>query len=278
MPVINYTSRLVGRALCILPFALALACKGKETGNVESAQTWSPAKLTSVQGVPASEIEAAMQRKLGGERPVKIDDDQWGHTERLYKLYGNNPLWLSDDGLHEARTKALTDALLAANADGMRMADYPIGPLATAIAAVKQSDKPTAEQLATVDVILTASFVALGEDLLTGQIDPRTVSQNWHVDPEEENVDSALVRNLRFEALDKALATMRPTDADYAGLSRELQRYRGIVAKGGWQPIPATDNIKPGEMTTRSLAPSLFTNPGTPSTSTARSERKPSSR
>jgi len=258
MPVINYTSRLVGRALCILPLALALACKGKDTGgNVESAQTWSPAKLTSVQGVPASEIESAMQRKLGGERPVKIDDDQWGHTERLYKLYGNNPLWLSADGLHETRTRALTDALLAANADGMRMADYPIGPLATAIAAVKQSDKPTAEQLATVDVILTASFVALGEDLLTGQIDPRTVSQNWHVDPEEENVDSALVRNLRFEALDKALATMRPTDADYAGLSRELQRYRGIVAKGGWQPIPATDNIKPGEQASPAVLAAL---------------------
>ena len=248
MPASIYMSRLVGRALCILPFALTLACKGKDTGgNLESAQTWSPAKLTSVQGVPAAEIEAAMQRKLGGERPVKIDDDQWGHTERLYKLYGNNPLWLSPDGLHQTRTKALTDALLAANADGMRMADYPIGPLATAIAAVKQTQKPTAEQLATVDVILTASFVALGEDLLTGQIDPRKVSQSWHVDPEEENVDSALVRNLRFEALDKALATMRPTDADYAGLSRELQRYRVIVAKGGWQPIPATKSVKPGE-------------------------------
>lgn len=235
-------------ALLILPLALTLACKGKDTGiNVESAQTWSPARLTSVQGVPATEIEAAMKRLLGGERPVKIDDDQWGHTERLYKLYGNNPLWLSSDGLHKTRAKALTNALLAANADGMRMGDYPIGPLAAAIAAVKQTQKPTAEQLATADVILTASFVALGEDLLTGQIDPRTVSQSWHVDPEEENVDSALVRNLRFEALDKALATMRPTDADYAGLSRELQRFRTIVAKGGWQKIPGTKNVKPGE-------------------------------
>src|SRR5919107_792926 len=124
MPVINYTSRLVGRAFCILPFALVVACKGKDTGGTEGGQAWSPAKLRSVQGVPAAEIEAAMQRKLGGERPVKIDDDQWGHTERLYKLYGNNPLWLSPDGLHKTRTRALTDALLAANADGMRMADY----------------------------------------------------------------------------------------------------------------------------------------------------------
>ena len=248
MPAINPAARTTRRALLCLPLALAIACKGKDSSaNVESAQTWSPAKLTSVQGVPATEIEASMQRLLGGERPVKIDDDQWGHTERLYKLYGNNPLWLSSDGLHKTRTKALTDALLAANADGMRMSDYPIGPLAAAIAAVKQTDKPTAEQLATADVILTASFVALGADLLTGQIDPRTVSKSWHVDPEKENVDSALVRNLRFEALDKALTTMRPTDADYAGLSRELQRFRGIVAKGGWQRIPETKNVKPGE-------------------------------
>jgi murein L,D-transpeptidase YcbB/YkuD len=233
-------------ALILLALILS-ACKGTETSKVESAQTWSPAKLTSVQGVPAAEIEAAMQRKLSGDRPVKIDDDQWGHTERLYKLYGNNPLWLSSDGLHKTRTKALTDAILAANTDGMNLADYPIGPLAAAIAAVKQTAKPTAEQLATADVILTASFVALGEDLLTGQIDPRTVSQSWHVNPEEENIDSALVRNLRFEALDKALATMRPTDPDYAGLSRELQRFRQIVVKGGWQPVPETKSVKPGE-------------------------------
>lgn len=253
MPDINF-SRQINRAFrtvsaVLLPLVLVLACKARDggTGNVENAQTWSPAKLTSVQGVPATEIEAVMKRRLGGDRPAKIDDDQWGHTERLYKLYGNNPLWLTSDGLHATRTKALTDALLAANADGMRMGDYPIGPLAAAIAAVKQTDKPTAEQLATVDVILTASFVALGEDLLTGQIDPRTVSQSWHVDPEEENVDSALVRNLRFEALDKALATMRPTDPDYAGLSRELQRFRQIVAQGGWQPIPETKLVKPGE-------------------------------
>ena len=248
MPVINSSLRFASSALFLFPLAVTIACKGKDSAaTAESAQTWSPAKLTSVQGVPATEIEAAMQRMLGAERPVKIDDEQWGHTERLYKLYGNNPLWLTSDGLHKARTKALTDALLAANADGMRMGDYPIGPLAAAIAAVKQAAKPTAEQLAAADVILTASFVALGEDLLTGQIDPRTVSQSWHVDPEEENVDSALVRNLRFEALDKALATMRPTDADYLGLSRELQRFRGIVAKGGWQRIPETKLVKPGE-------------------------------
>ncbi|HET7615020.1 MAG TPA: L,D-transpeptidase family protein [Gemmatimonadaceae bacterium] len=234
----------------LLAAVLLVGCKGGETAHankVENPQTWNPPRLTAVRGVPATEIESLIQQKLAGAKLDRIDDDQWGHTKRLYQLYGNNPLWLTSDGLHEARTKALTNAILGANADGMRLNDYPIGALATAIAALKQTKTPTAEQLATADVLLTASYTSLGEDLLTGQIDPRTVAQSWHVDPEEENIDSALVRNLRYEQLDKALATMRPTDDDYAGLSKELQKWRVIVAKGGWQPVPAVSgNVKPG--------------------------------
>jgi len=237
--------------LATLTLAALFATGCKESNTVqakpENPQTWAPERLSSVSGVPAAEVEAKLKEKLNAPKPPKIDDDQWGHTKRLYQLYGQNALWLSSDGLHKTRTKALTDAILAANTDGMRMEDYPIGALAQAIATLKQTKTPTAEQLADADVWLTASYVALGEDLITGQIDPRTVAQAWHVDPEEENVDSALVRNLRYEHLDRALATMRPTDDDYLGLSKELQRWRVIVAKGGWQPVPApSGNVKPG--------------------------------
>lgn len=235
-------------ATACLAVAAASACsKDSRAKTTENPRTWAPEKLTSVQGVPATEIEALIQTKLNGPRLDRIDDDQWGHTKRLYKLYGNNPLWLTSNGLHETRTKALTNAILAANADGMRLDDYPISALAQAIAAVKQTKTPTAEQLATADVLLTASFTSIGEDLLTGQVDPRTVAQAWHIDPEEENVDSALVRNLRYEQLDKALATMRPTDEDYLGLSKQLEPYRVIVSKGGWQKVPDTKQLKPGD-------------------------------
>lgn len=241
------------KALLLLSATTLAGCKGSETaraGKVENPQTWSPEKLTSVEGVPATAIEAAIQKKLAGPKLDRIDDDQWGHTKRLYQLYGNNPLWLTSTGLHDARTKALTNAVLAANTDGMRLNDYPIGALANAIAALKQTKTPTADQLADADLVLTASYTSLGEDLLTGQVDPRTVAQAWHVDPEEENIDSALVRNLRYEQLDKALATMRPTDDDYAGLAKELQRWREIVVKGGWQAVPAVSgNVKPGGTT-----------------------------
>jgi len=229
--------------------AIVGGCKSKDTsssGKSANAQTWAPDKLTSVQDVPATEIETLIQKKLDGPRLPKIDDDQWGHTKRLYKVYGNNPLWLTPNGLHKVRTKAVTDAILAANTDGMRLDDYPIGALAQAIGDLKQTRAPTADQLATADVLLTASYTSLGEDLLTGQVDPRTVAQAWHVDPEEENIDSALVRNLRYEHLDKALATMRPTDDDYGALSQQMQNYRKLVVKGGWQKVPPTGSVKPG--------------------------------
>jgi murein L,D-transpeptidase YcbB/YkuD len=238
-----------GLAALLLWLPLSAGCSRGESARpskTENPQTWAPEKLTSVQGVPATDIETLIQKKLDGPKLDRIDDDQWGHTKRLYKLYGSNPLWLTSSGLHETRTKALTNAVLAANTDGMRLDDYPIGALAQAIGAVKQTKTPTAEQLATADVILTATYTSLGEDLLTGQVDPRTVAQAWHVNPEEENIDSALVRNLRYAQLDKALATMRPTDDDYAGLSKQLQNYRKIVAKGGWQLVPNSGNLKPG--------------------------------
>ena len=167
------------RAALLLAVAALSACKVNETARAskpENPQTWSPARLTSVEGVPATEIEAQMKTKLAGAKPAKIDDDQWTHTKAVYKAWGDNPLWLVSNGLHEGRTKAITDAILLANTDGMRMDDYPIGPLAQAIATLKQTKTPTADQLATADVLLTASYVALGEDLMTGQIDPKTVA------------------------------------------------------------------------------------------------------
>jgi len=244
-------SNIRATSVAVLLALIALVgCKMSETaraGRPENPQTWAPERLTSVNGVPAADIDAQVKSRLAGPRPPKIDDEQWGHTRRLYKAYGDNPLWLSADGLHKTRTKALTDAILGANADGMRLDDYPIGALAQAIAALKQTKTPTADQFAAADVLLTASYVALGEDLMTGQIDPRKVGQAWHVDPEEDNVDSALVRNLRYEHLDKALTTLRPADEDYSGLSKQLQQWRVIVAKGGWQQVPAiSGNVKPG--------------------------------
>ncbi|HVF40620.1 MAG TPA: L,D-transpeptidase family protein [Gemmatimonadaceae bacterium] len=243
--------RFTKAAAMLVAILVAHGCSGDKPGEVTSAESgdasWAPAKLSSVKGVPATAIEAAMRKRLAAAPPAKIDDDQWGHAKRLYKLYGDNALWLSDDGFHEERTFALGNAVLQAEQDGMRMDAYPIGALAQAIATVQQTARPTAEQLADADVVLTSAYAALGEDYLTGQIDPKSVAQSWFIDPQEENVDSALARGLRNAALDKSIASMRPQDPEYAALRRELDRFQRIVSKGGWPAVPAVKSLKPGD-------------------------------
>ena len=231
-----------------LALSLAACSRDKSSGKVSGSDpAWAPEKLTSVKGVPSPEIESALKQRLAGSAPGQIDEDQWAQTKRLYKLYGDNPLWLAPDGLHGVRAFALANAVVQAEQDGMRMDAYPIGALAEGMAAVQQTGKPTAQQLAETDLILTASFAALGDDYLTGQINPKSVAQNWHIDPQKENVDSALARGLRTAALDKAIASMRPQDPDYSGLRKELDRFQQIVVKGGWPAVPGGEAAKPGE-------------------------------
>lgn len=230
--------------------AAVLGCSGERAAgdNAPKADaSWAPAKLTTVKGVPATEIEAAIKRKLEGSPPSRIDGRQWSRTRRLYRMYGGNPLWLDDNGLHRDRTYALARGVLQAEQDGMRMDAYPIPALAQSLAAIEQKKNPTADELADADIILTASFVALGEDYLTGQVDPKSVAQAWYIDVNDENVDSALVRSIRTSALDKALTTMRPQDPDYSGLRKALDQYQQIVVRGGWPGIPEGKAVKPGE-------------------------------
>jgi murein L,D-transpeptidase YcbB/YkuD len=208
---------------------------------------WSPASLTEVKGVPIANLRSAVQQRLAGKRPGVVGEETWEHTKRLYGRFQQSPLWFEKGGLDKERVDALTTALLRATDDGLALDEYPIGDVARSIAAVRSTKQPTAEQLADADVLLTSAYAALGEDMLVGQVNPKTVNQSWHIDARDENVDSALVRTLTKMPLDKAMAAMRPADEGYAALQKEMMRFRDVVAKGGWKPIPAGKQLKRGQ-------------------------------
>lgn len=217
-----------------------------DTSAGEVARTWTPQTVTSVRGVSAEALRSAIDRRLAGARPANLNDDHWKHAQRLYKRFARGPLWLDANGLITDRTAAMLRALLDANTDALRVDWYPIAELARAVSAVRGAQTPSAEELAEADVLLTASFAALGEDLLVGEIEPKSVSQDWHINPMEEHIDSALVRSLTDEPLDRSILKLRPSDPDYDALRQALQRYRQLVARGGWRPVPAGPALKPG--------------------------------
>ena len=209
------------------------------------AAVWSPATLTDVQGVPIGELKIALTQRLAGNPPEGVDKAAWRHTQALYKSLGETPLWLTSDGVAKDRAKALTDAVLGVTDDALRADAYPVTELANALIALKPG-KPTAAQLANADVLLSAMYASLGEDLLVGQIAPKSVGQAWHIDPTGDDVDSALVHSLG-DTLSRGIAEMRPPDEEYAALQKELARYREIVAKGDFPRVPAGKTLRQGQ-------------------------------
>jgi murein L,D-transpeptidase YcbB/YkuD len=216
------------------------------TAGGEVDRSWTPPAIASVAGVPAAELKSALEQRLGGARPAGLAEDQWRHVQTLYARFGRTPLWMDAEGPDKARATALLRALVDADKDALRLDAYPLPALANALNAIR-SGRPTADQLAETDVLMSAAFTALGEDLVTGQLNPRTVTEDWHIDPKEEEVDTALVRALQEPATDQALDRLRPQDPDYEALRKALVRYREVASAGSWPTVPAGRALKPGE-------------------------------
>jgi murein L,D-transpeptidase YcbB/YkuD len=213
----------------------------------EIDESFKPAKIKSVKGVPTAEVRTAIIKRLDQARPKPITETQWKHAKNLYKEYAGNPIWLDKDGLRERRTKTLMTALLNADADALALDAYPLDELHRLLSALLKAKEPSADLLGDVDVVLTATYVTLGQDLLTGQVDPSTVSQDWHIEPTPAQVDSALARYLRDTRFDVSVTQMRPEYEEYKALQKQLVRYREIIARGAWEPVPEGKAIKPGQ-------------------------------
>ncbi len=239
-------------AVVVLLSAAVLAvpgCKGRQA-DTSLAPGWSPKVEDVVMKVPTTEVVSAIETQLTSGRPEIIPAARWKHVKQLYTTYRNVPLWLEKDGFHQARSKALLRAILDANTDALRLDSYPLEELVAAVGTVRDSKTPTAVQLANADVLLTSAYVGLAEDLLTGQVDPKSLAEDWHIAVNREPIDSAVARSLRDVQLDSAIARMRPRDASYEALRRALIRFRGIVTAGGWPTVPAGKALKPGQVDT----------------------------
>ena len=260
MNVMRYTKVCLWNALRSLPIAAAIAlpmaCDASrreaqrwETAQGEVAETWVPETLATVMGLPSTAIQAAIEERLDGDPPANAGSADWRRVHILYDAHGQVPLWLDEDGLVE-RAGQLTNAITHAPSDGLALSAYPIDELHDAVATLRRTDQPTAEQLADLDLLLSTAYVLLATDMHAGQIDPRRVSQAWHVALPESDVDTALVRTFRSDLLDAGIAGLRPQAENFEFLRTQLGEFREIVARGGWGTVPEGDVLEPGDTST----------------------------
>lgn len=241
---------LARSTLLSLSFVVAVAtgCKSRRS-EPDVGKVWTPNRVDAVMGVPTSAVTASIKTQLT-TRPESIPLDRWKHMQQLYTEYGNVPLWLDADGFNQARSRALLRSVIDASSDALGLDAYPLNELVATVGAVRGTKQASAEQLARADVLFTSTYVELAEDLLTGQVDPKSLEQDWHIAAGHEPIDSAVARSLRDPQLDSAIARMRPRDSEYDALRRSLASFRAIVAAGGWAVVPAGKALKPRQTDT----------------------------
>jgi murein L,D-transpeptidase YcbB/YkuD len=248
MPILR-PRRATYRLIVACSILLSGACGklGLPHRHRQVTHNWTPPRVETVAGVPAAAIDSAIGARLAASRPKEVPAARWEHVQRLYKAYDGRALWMESEGPNRARTNALLQAIAAADSDALQVDRYPLPELIQSLGTVRQTKTPTAEQLANADVLLTTAYIALSEDLLGGQTNPKDLAQDWHIGTGREQLDSAVALSLRSDSLAEGIALMRPQDEDYAALQKELGRFREIVDRGGWAPVPAGKALKRGD-------------------------------
>ena len=238
-------------ALIALPCAVLLACEPRSTTSDSTNDSGATQRISlrdaAVRGVPIEDIRAAIDSLLRAPPPASIDVDTWRHVRGLYRHNEGDPYWMTAKGLDRQRAGQLSNVVVASVEEALNPSELPLAATVEALDVVRGRQTPTAGAMARADVLMTALYAGIAEQRLVGHVDPRSVSQSWYIDPREERVDSALARMLRAPRLDQALDSMRPRHDAYNALLAELDRYRRIVAAGGWKRLDKGPALSPGD-------------------------------
>jgi murein L,D-transpeptidase YcbB/YkuD len=212
---------------------------------------YEPGAAKSVLGVGMGSVRTAIAARLdSGKAPSWVTADRWKRVNGLYKRFGNAPLWLEPEGVRD-RADALLKAIEEAPTHALATDAYPLDSIRRVVNSENLTKSATPQVLADADVLLTTAYVAYASDMLVGQVDPKTVSQAWHIPVQMYEVDSSLVRSLQNASMQQSLAAMAPQDSAYAVLREALARYKQIVAAGGWPTVAGSANGGAGALRAR---------------------------
>lgn len=229
-------SRLV--ALCgALVLAAMLACRNP-------SRMPQPGEAQQPKSVSAADVRLAITARLATpHRPDWIPARQWTRVVRLYEQFDYAALWSDPPGV-KPRARALFRAIEQAPFHALSTSGYSVAFVRSTVNGTAMTVPASAERLAEADLRLTAAYVSYASDMLAGQVDPRTVSQAWHISRRPAEIDSALAATLRGDNLETGLAAMIPADPAYRTLQSAYARYRGIADSGGWPAVRGTRNLR----------------------------------
>ena len=236
----------------VLVWMSTSACMSEQhEARAREAPAHAPSTSSSVPTTqpPARRVAEDMRRAIGarlkGAPPATVTPEQWRLVRILYERTTSLPVWLDTAG-DDRRARALVQELAIAPSHGLVVDAARVDTLHAALVPVWGAGAASAEHVADAEVLLSAAFVALAQDLLGGQLDPRAATRGWHIAPRRGEIDSMIVQRALSASSDTAFASLAPDDPVYASLRDQLASYREIVARGGWGTVPAGPALRNG--------------------------------
>lgn len=227
----------MSRVLCVASSCLvALAGIGGCTGGLDDAV--------------GNEIRA---RVSSTKAPPYLGGVSWSLVRQVYRDRDDRPLW-TKGGQPLGGARKLAASICRAEREGLRPADYDLEGLRRAVQSLKREANAGPDDLAALDLRLTAMLLGFGRDLLAGRLDPGAVDAGWYLTARRSRIDSTLRAALDDEGFPDMLESLRPRQKAYRELIDALADQREVLRDGGWPRIPAGKELKRGDRGSRVAA------------------------
>ncbi len=165
----------------------------------------------------------------------------------VYAFYASRafaPGW----GIETAQ--ALLDFIQNLDQEGLSPADYPTDELKSLLTKARQPDAIPAEG-ARLDLLLSATYLTLADQLTQGKIKPEQLSGSWHIRPQSRDSLFAYLQKAVAGRVVPSLEALRPQFGQYNKLRRHLATYRKLRDEGGWPTVDQGPEIAPGDSSDR---------------------------
>ena len=159
------------------------------------------------------------------------------------------PLWFAAERPTLAAQQAV-ELLAEADADGLEAQDYNTDWLRMAIENAISGQALAEDQVARIDLALTAAMRRFLTDLHFGRVDPHQLGANYSQAAGAFDVDFLLTSAITDDRLAEAARSVAPALPQYVALREALARYRELAGHPAWQqdlPALPKGKLRPGE-------------------------------
>jgi murein L,D-transpeptidase YcbB/YkuD len=167
------------------------------------------------------------------------------HIDRvLADTYHENslqPFWVGVDGPGE-KAQIIFDAVKESDKEGLIPEDYHVSKID------KYWSSTDAVGLVRLDILLTLAVGGYVADMRAGRLNPGKVNPELFAGARDVELDlvKMVEQILAASDLQEFLKKQGPSHERYHKLLEALASYRNIAARGGWEPVPDGETLRPG--------------------------------